>query len=158
MHGVAAQQFDKRVLFDGHFGQFLRSQEERNVYRVCLVIDILPICLFTALFAFIVLVTRQTFCPSILFQFGELGLTEPSVTNHASTNNNKTVYFRQIYSILIQLTALIGGCNSMISVFEAVYQRILTYPPENDRAHILKLFKNVKINKRKIIFSINWPK
>jgi len=112
------------------------------------------ICLRSCQLTFIA--NRQTFCPSILFQFGELGLTESSATNHhTSTNSNKTVYYRQIYSILIQLTALIGGCKSMISVFEAVYQRILTYPPENDRAHILKLFKNVKYKKH---FSFNCSK
>ena len=33
----------------------------------------------------------------------------------------------------------------MITVFEAIYQRILFYPPENDRRLLLKLFKTVML-------------
>ncbi len=78
----------------------------------------------------------QQFCPSILFQFGDCGLPSKELAP-------QSINFKQIYTILIQLTGLIGGCKSMISVFEAIYQRILFYTPELDRTLLLKLFKNV---------------
>jgi hypothetical protein len=80
--------------------------------------------------------TWQTFCPIILFQFGDCGLP-----NKASAS--QTIQFKQTYTILIQLTGLVGGCSAMISVFEAIYQRILFYPPEQDKHLLLKLFKTV---------------
>jgi hypothetical protein len=83
----------------------------------------------------------MNFCPTILCQFGESGiLTSSSKTN---TNNTQTISFKIIYTILIQLTGLVGGSKSMIPVFEAIYQRILYYPPELDRHILLKLFKTV---------------
>lgn len=78
----------------------------------------------------------QHFCPSILFQFGDCGLPN-------NTFASQTLNFKQIYTILIQLTALIGGNKTMIPVFEAIYQRILFYPPEQDNHILLKLFKAV---------------
>lgn len=87
----------------------------------------------------------QHFCPSILFQFGESGiLTSPSATSKLTSTNAQTINFKTIYTILIQLTGLCGGAKSMIPVFEAIYQRILFYPPEQDRQILLKLFKTVK--------------
>jgi hypothetical protein len=80
----------------------------------------------------------QQFCPSILFQFGDCGLPSKELAP-------QSINFKQIYTILIQLTGLIGGCKSMISVFEAIYQRILFYTPELDRTLLLKLFKTVFI-------------
>ena len=77
----------------------------------------------------------QEFCPSILLQFGDCGPTKPS--------SMEAIEFKQIYTILIQLTGLIGGCSSMISVFEAIYKRILLYLPEQDYQALLKLFKMV---------------
>lgn len=78
----------------------------------------------------------QEFGPSILFQFGDCGLPSKALAP-------QTIQFKQIYTILIQLTGLIGGCKSMISVFEAIYQRILFYPPSQDCHVLLKLFKMV---------------
>ena len=86
----------------------------------------------------------MNFCPTILCQFGESGI----LTSSSKTNNNyntQTISFKIIYTILIQLTGLVGGSKSMISVFEAIYQRILYYPPELDRHVLLKLFKTVNI-------------
>jgi hypothetical protein len=80
----------------------------------------------------------QSFCPTILFQFGDCGLP-----NKASAP--QTIQFKQTYTILIQLTGLVGGCTAMISVFEAIYQRILFYPPEQDKHLLLKLFKTVNL-------------
>jgi hypothetical protein len=78
----------------------------------------------------------QHFCPCILFQFGDCGLP-------AKLNAPQSITFKQIYTILIQLTGLVGGCDEMISVFEAIFQRILFYPPEQDKHLLLKLFKTV---------------
>jgi hypothetical protein len=78
----------------------------------------------------------QQFCPSILCQFGDIGLPTKSFTS-------QTINFKQIYKILILLTGIIGGSKLMIPVFEAIYQRVLFYTPEDDRQLILKLFKNV---------------
>lgn len=76
----------------------------------------------------------QKFCPSILCQFTD-SIMSPMKINKMP--------FKQIYTILLQLTGLIGSCVSMISVFEAIYQRILFSPPEQDRNLLLKLFKSV---------------
>ena len=91
--------------------------------------------------------TWQQFCPSILFQFGDCGLP-------AKPSAPQTIAFTKIYTILIQLTGLVGGCKNMISVFEAIYQRILFYPPEQDRHLLLKLFK-IYITE-KFIFSLSY--
>lgn len=97
----------------------------------------------------------QTLCPSILFQFGESGLGVTTTKAPTPTSSNAStstplpggiptgIHFKQVYKILILLTALIGGCKSMIPVFEAIYQRVLFYTPEDDRLLILKLFKTV---------------
>ena len=90
---------------------------------------------------------RQQFCPSILFQFGDCGLP-------AKLSAPQTIAFKHIYTILIQLTGLVGGCKNMISVFEAIYQRILYYPPEQDRHHLLKLFKTYLTEK--FIFGLSY--
>ena len=79
----------------------------------------------------------QEFCPSILFQFGDCGLPSKMLAP-------QTIQFKQIYTILIHLTGLLGGCKSMITVFEAIYQRILFYPPNQDYHSLLKLFKLVR--------------
>jgi hypothetical protein len=76
-------------------------------------------------------------CPSILFQFGDRGLQSKLIAS-------QTIQFKQMYTILIQLTGLIGSCNTMISVFEAIYQRVLLYLPEQDYQLLLKLFKLVR--------------
>lgn len=80
----------------------------------------------------------QTLCPSILCQFGDIGLPSKALANHG-------LHFKLVYKILILMTALIGGCSLMIPVFEAIYQRVLLYTPEDDRLLILKLFKTVSI-------------
>jgi len=78
----------------------------------------------------------KEFCPSILFQFDDCGLPSKVVASN-------TIQFKQMYSVLIQLTGLIGSCTPMVSVFEAIYQRVL-YLPEQDFHSILKLFKVVR--------------
>ncbi len=88
----------------------------------------------------------QHFCPSILFQFGESGILTSaslSASSKLGNPNAQTINFKTVYTILIQLTGLCGGNKSMIPVFEAIYQRILFYPPEQDRPILLKLFKTV---------------
>ena len=93
--------------------------------------------------------TWQHFCPSILFQFGESGiLTSASSSSSSSSSASSSINYKTVYTILIQLTGLCGGTKSMIPVFEAIYQRILFYPPEHDRPILLKLFKTVHLNKR----------
>ncbi|CAF0784780.1 unnamed protein product [Brachionus calyciflorus] len=77
----------------------------------------------------------KTFCPSILYQFGDCGLPN-------NTPVTQSLNFKQIYTILIQLTNLIGGEKAMIPVFEAIYQRILFFTPQYDNQILLKLFKS----------------
>lgn len=89
----------------------------------------------------------QYFCPSILCQFGESGISASK-----SLNNAQTICFKTIYNILIQLTGLVGGDKTMIPVFEAIYQRILFYPPEQDRHLLLKLFKTVIFEMNRVCF------
>ena len=82
----------------------------------------------------------QTFCPSILCQFSDSNCSKTSNANQAGTQK---MPFKQIYTILLQLTGLIGNCPEMVSVFEAIYQRILFSLPDQDRNLLLKLFKTV---------------
>jgi hypothetical protein len=89
--------------------------------------------------------TWQTFCPSILFQFGESGISAK-----ANAAPAQKMPFKQIYTILIQLTGLVASSESIFTVFEAIYQRILLYPPEQDRNLLLKLFKSY-VNKAFIL-------
>lgn len=87
------------------------------------------------------LIYRRKFCPAILYQFGNCGLPN-------KTNENQSLNFKQIYTILIQLTSLIGGNKVMIPVFEAIYQRVLMFSPDLDNQLILKIFKSVNIKSK----------
>jgi hypothetical protein len=89
----------------------------------------------------------QSFCPTILFQFGDCGLPN-------KTTAPQTIQFKQTYTVLIQLTGLVGGCEAMLAVFEALYQRILFYPPEQDKHLLLKLFKTVMLFFYKYFFCL----
>ena len=83
-------------------------------------------------------------CPSILFQVGGSGLRSHG-GGSTGANAADAILFKKTYTILIQLTALIGGLTTMIPVFEAIYQRIFYYTPELDRHLLLKLFKSVSV-------------
>lgn len=84
----------------------------------------------------------QTFCPSILCQFSDSNCSKVPSSNSSQVGTQK-MPFKQVYTLLLQLTGLIGNCREMIPVFEAIYQRILVYPPDQDRNLLLKLFKAV---------------